>query len=183
MQGVILDEMRTYIAQRYGYRAWLDTLKKAGKEPTQQYTLDEVYPDDELGRLAVSAAAVTQTPPLELMEGFGEALAPDMMRLYSYLIEPEWEYADFLLMMEPLLHKALQLHTSGTEPAKVHAVRQGPDAVRITYASPLRACAAVQGVILGAAKEYGASANVVQSECVLRGDPECVFEVTIQPKA
>lgn len=183
MQGVILDEMRMYIAQQYGYRAWVETLKKAGREPTRQYSLDEVYPDEELGRLAASAAAVTGTPPVELLKGFGEAMVPDMMRVYSYLVEPDWSYIDFLMNMEPLLHKALQLHTAGALPAKVHAQRKAADAIRINYSSPLKACAAVEGVIVGAAKEYGVKANVVQSECVLRGNPECVFDVAIQPRA
>lgn len=183
MQGVILDEMRTYIAKRYGYRAWLDTLKEAGRAWTFQYALDEVYPDEELGQLAASAAAITGTPLPELLQGFGEALLPDMVRMYSYLIDPDWSYIDFLLNMEPLLHKALQLHTPGAVPAKVHGIRKGPDAVRTTYTSPLKACAAVQGVILGAAKEYAVQATVIQSQCVLRGDPECVFDVTVQPRA
>lgn len=183
VQGVILDEMRTFVAERYGYRTWLETLRKAGKPSDQRYALDKVYPDDELGLLAMSAAAVTGTPLPQLMERFGEALLPEMMRVYSYLIEPDWTYTDFLLQMEPLLHKALQLHTPGPAPARVTAVREGKDAVRITYTSPLRACAAVHGIIVGAAKEYGVKANVAQTACVLRGDPECVFEVTIQPRA
>src|SRR5690348_15997243 len=105
MQGVILDEMRQFVVQRYGFAAWMETLKRSGRRPTCRYRLDEVYPDQDLGMLAVKAAEVTGTPPLELLEAFGEALAPDMMRVYSYLIEPTWGYADFLLNMERVLNQ------------------------------------------------------------------------------
>ncbi|HEV2139598.1 MAG TPA: heme NO-binding domain-containing protein, partial [Candidatus Dormibacteraeota bacterium] len=66
MQGVILDEMRTFLAERYGYRAWMETLKRSGREPTHRYQLDEVYADEELGLLAQHAAEITGTPPPEL---------------------------------------------------------------------------------------------------------------------
>lgn len=177
MQGVILDEMRQFVAERYGFSVWVETLKRSGRAPTFRYGLDEVYPDQELGVLALKAAEVTGTPPLQLLEAFGEALAPDMMRLYAYLIEPSWGYADFLLNMERLLNEAMQLHAPGARQAKISAERLGPEHVRLTYDSQLRACSAVEGVILGAAREYGVKVEAVQQECVLRGAPHCVFEI------
>jgi hypothetical protein len=79
--------------------------------------------------------------------------------------------------MEPLLHAALHLHTPGALPTKVHAVRDGPELVTIVYESPLRACAAVRGVIRGAAARYGTEVKVGDEKCVLRGDPTCVITV------
>jgi predicted hydrocarbon binding protein len=148
-----------------------------GEAPTYRYRLDDVYPDQELGMLALKAAEVTATPPLELLEAFGEALAPDMMRLYAYLIEPAWRYADFLLNMERVLNEALKLHTPGALQAKISAERLGAERVRVTYDSQLRACPAVQGVIVGAAHEYGVKVEVTQEQCVLRGAPHCVFDI------
>jgi hypothetical protein len=183
MHGVILDEMRTFVAGRYGYRAWMETLKRSGHEPTYRYQLDGVYPDEELALLARSAAEVTATPPLELLKAFGEAMVPDLIRVYAYLVDADWTYADFLMHMEPLLHQAMQLHTPGAMPARIRATRAAPDAVNVIYDSPLRACAAVEGVILGAAREYGAKVEVTQEECQLRGAPQCVFSVLIRPNS
>jgi hypothetical protein len=104
-------------------------------------------------------------------------MVPDMFRYYSILVSPRWSFDDFLLGMEPVLHAALQLHTPGALPAKVQATRTGPDTVRVVYDSPLRACAAVRGVIRGAAAHYGVDVNITENECVLRGYPACVFIV------
>jgi len=182
VQGVILDEMRLFVAQRYGYRAWLDTLRRSGRSVTHHYELSEVYPDEELGLLALSASEVTGTPPLDFLEVFGEALAPDMMRVYAYLLDPAWGFSDFLLNMEPLLHEALELHTPGAQPIKIHARRVAPDAIEVTYVSQLRACAAVRGVIAGAAREYGVAVDIQETECVLRGGHQCVFQVQWQSR-
>lgn len=179
MQGVILDEMRQFVANRYGYRAWIETLRRAGHEPTYRYELNGVYPDDELGILARNAAEVTETPPLTLLKDFGQAMVPDMMRVYAYLVDRSWSYADFLLHMEPILEQALQVHTPGATSAKVHAERLGKDLVQIDYDSPLRACAAVEGVMLGAAREYGVTVAIKQDQCVLRGAHHCTFTAQI----
>lgn len=175
MQGLVLDGMRIYIAQRYGYRAWLQTLQRSGRPATYQYLLDQGYPSEELEHLAKSAAEVTRTPVLDLLGGFGRALVPDMMRVYSYLIEPDWTYIDFLMNMHSVLDKAL--------PGKIHATRVGPGMVRISYASPAQLCAVVEGIILGAAREYAVSSSASQVQCVLRRDRECVFEVRLHSKA
>ncbi len=177
----MLDELRQYVAERYGYRAWIETLRRSGHPVTYQYELDQVYPDEELGLLARHAAEVTGTPPLELLKGFGQAMVPDMIRMYSYLMDESWSYPDFLVHMEPLLHQALQLHKPGANLARIQATQVAPDSVTLTYDSPLRACATVEGVILGAAREYGVRVEVAQDRCVLRGDPVCSFRIRIVP--
>jgi len=177
MQGVILDEMRLYVVQAFGEPTWSQVLERSGRPASHQYELDQAYPDQELGLLAMRAAEVTGKPIPEVLEGFGEAIVPDMFKYYSILVNPRWSFDDFLLGMEPVLHAALQLHTPGALPAKVNATRTGPGTVRVVYDSPLRACAAVRGVIRGAAAHYGVEIEITENECVLRGDPACVFTV------
>jgi hypothetical protein len=177
MQGVILDELRMYVVEAFGYPAWIQVLKGSGRPATHQYALELAYPDAELGVLALRTSDVTGKPVAEVLEGFGRAMVPDMFKLYSILVNPRWSFVDFLLGMEPVLHSALRLHAPGALPTKVQATRVGPQTVRIVYESPLRACSAVRGVILGAADHYAVEVNITEEACVLRGDPACVFMV------
>lgn len=177
MQGVILEEMRLYVVNEFGEAASSQVLERSGRPAGHQYDPDQAYPDQELGLLALRAAEVTGKPIPEILEGFGEAIVPEMFKYYSILVNPRWSFNDFLLSMEPVLHAALQLHTPGAQPDKVQATRTGPDSVRIVYDSPLRACAAVRGIIRGAATHYGVEIEITENECVLRGDPACVFTV------
>jgi hypothetical protein len=179
VQGVILDQFRQYVAVRFGFRAWTKALAAAGRPMTHHYALDETYPDQEFGLLAVKTAEVTSTPLEDLLEGFGEGLVPEMLRLYSYLVDPGWDYGDFLLHMEPILQKVLELHSPQAEPVKLHARRTGPQTLEIVYDSPVRVCAAVEGVIRGAAHEYRVDVELKQVECTLRGDRQCTFEIAV----
>jgi hypothetical protein len=178
MQGVILDELRMYVTETFGNATWVEVLKASGHSADQQYYLDKVYPDEELGLLAVHTAQVTGKPIPEVLEGFGEAMVPDMFKHYKILVNPRWSFVDFLLGMEAVLHAALRLHAPGALPTKVIATRLGPQTVQVVYDSPLRACAAVRGVINGAAAHYGVTIELTEDQCVLRGDPACVFMVT-----
>jgi hypothetical protein len=177
MQGVILEEMRLYVANQFGEAVSGQMLERAGRTADHQYDPDQAYPDAELGLLALRTAEVTGKSIPEVLAGFGEAMVPDMFKYYSILVNPRWSFDDFLLGMEPVLHAAMQLHTPGALPAKVQATRTAPDTVRVVYDSPLRACAAVLGIIRGAATHYGVDVNITEDQCVLRGDPVCVFTV------
>jgi hypothetical protein len=178
VQGVILDEMRMYVVGAYGDPAWAEVMKRSGRPANHEYQIDKAYPDQELGVLAMQTAAVAGKPVADILEGFGEAMVPDMFKYYSILANPRWSFIDFLLGMEPLLHSALHLHAPGALPTKVRATRTGSETVQIVYDSPLRACAAVRGVIHGAALHYGVEVEITEDQCVLRGDPACVITVS-----
>src|SRR5260370_29417003 len=135
VQGVILEEMRLYVANEFGEEASSQVLKRSGRAADYQYDPDQAYPDQELGLLARRAAEVTGKPIPDVLEGFGEAMVPDTFKYYSILVNPRWSFVDFLLGMEPLLHAALHLHTPGALPPTVHATRTGPDTVTLVYHS------------------------------------------------
>jgi heme-NO-binding protein len=177
MQGVIYDAMKDYIVATMGRPVWEQVLARLGRPPTHEYQLDLAYSDAELGLLAAHAAQIDGRPLNDVLEGFGEAIVPMMFTYYGFLADPRWSYVDFLLNMEPLLHAAMHLHTPGALPTKIHAVRTGPELVTIVYTSPLHACAAVRGIIRGAAVKYGTEVVVTDDKCVVRGDPECVITV------
>jgi hypothetical protein len=177
VQGVILDEMRMYVVGAYGDPAWAEVMKRSGRPADHEYLSDKVYPDQELGLLAMQAAEVSGKPLADVLEGFGEAMVPDMFKYYSILANPRWSFNDFLLGMEPLLHSALHLHAPEALPTKVRATRIGAGIVQIVYESPLRACAAVRGIIQGAALHYGVEVEITEEKCALRGDPACVITV------
>ena len=176
---MVLNEMREFVANRYGYKAWVETLRRSGHQPTMHHELSQIYPDAELSVIAASAAQVTGTPLPALVEAFGEAMLPDLMRTYSYLVDPSWTYDEFVMHLEPLLVQVLRLHTAGTTQTKLQVKRRGSGLLEVVYDSPLRACAAVHGVLVAAAREYGAKAEIDHVQCVLRGEPACVFEIRI----
>ena len=183
MQGLILDEFRQFVVGRLGFKTWESVVQKTGHDLAFCYSLALPYPDDELGALSAATAQVARIPPTNLLEAFGEWMVPDMMQLYSNLLDPKWRFEDFLLHMEPLLVDALRLHAPTASQLKIRARRLDAGAVQVVYESDLKACAAVEGVMRGAAHEYGVGVDIAHEVCALRGDRICRFFVLVDAPA
>jgi hypothetical protein len=177
MQGVNFDLMRQYAVAEVGETGWAIILKRLG-HPGDEYVVGNTYPDAEFGMAAALVAQAMNKPIPYVLEGFGEAMVPEMIKVYGFLVNPRWSYMDFLMNMQSLLESAFQLDAPGaTAPPKIRATRVGPEEVSIVYESSLRACAIVRGACRGAAKLYGVDAVITDEKCVLRGDPTCVVSV------
>jgi hypothetical protein len=177
MQGVNFDLMRHYAVTEIGETGWAIILKRLG-HPGREYVIGQTYPDAEFGMVAGLVAQAMNKPIPDVLEGFGEAMVPQMIEVYGFLVNQRWSYMDFLMNMQSLLESAFQLDAPGaTAPPKIRARRVGPEEVSIVYESSLRACAIVRGACRGAAAMYGVEAVITDEKCVLRGDPTCVITV------
>jgi hypothetical protein len=180
MQGVIFDQMRQYTVGELGETGWAMILKRLGR-PGREYEVGEAYPDPEFAQVVGQVAQAMKKTLPEVLEGFGEALVLDMVRVYGFLVDRRWSYIDFLLNMQPVLQSAFRLHAPDAVAAmSVRVQRVGPEEISIVYESNLRACGIVRGVCRGAAAHYGVEVAITDEKCVLRGDPACVISVRNQ---
>lgn len=177
MQGVNFDLMRQYAVAEIGETGWAIILKRLG-HPGREYLIGETYPDSEFGMAAGLVAQAMKKPIPYVLEGFGEAMVPQMIKFYGFLVNERWSYIDFLMNMQSLLESAFRVDAPGAiAPPKIRASRVGPEEVSIVYESSLRACGIVRGACRGAATLYGVEAVITDEKCVLRGDPTCVITV------
>ena len=180
MQGVIFDQMRQYAVAELGETGWAMILKRLDRSG-QEYEVGDSYPDLEFAQLVGQVAQAMNKPVPDVLEGFGEALVLDMVRVYGFLVDRRWSYVDFVLNMQSVLQSAFRLHAPGAVAAMtVRAQRVGPEEISIVYESNLRACAIVRGVCRGAAAHYGVEVVIADEKCALRGDPVCVISVRSQ---
>jgi hypothetical protein len=177
MQGLNFETMRGYAVKELGETGWAIILKRMG-HPGREYVIGQAYPDAEFGQVAGLVAQAMNKPIPFVLEGFGEAMVPQMIKVYGFLVNPRWSYMDFLMNMQSLLESAVRLDAPGAALAvTIRARRVGPEEVSIVYESSLRACAIVRGACRGAAKMYGVEAVITDEKCVLHGDPTCVVTV------
>jgi hypothetical protein len=177
VQGLNFETMREYAVKELGETGWAIILKRIG-HPGREYVIGQTYPDAEFGQVAGLVAQAMNKPIPFVLEGFGEAMVPQMIKVYGFLVNPRWSYMDFLVHMQTMLESAVRLDAPGAALAvKIRATRVGPEEVSIVYESSLRACAIVRGACRGAAAMYGVEAVITDEKCVLRGDPTCVVTV------
>lgn len=71
----------------------------------------------------------------------------------------------------------LLARTAVLTPPRLAVRDAGPDALEVTYDSPRRLCAFLEGLVLGTAAHYGEEVELEQTTCMHRGDPACGYRI------
>lgn len=154
MHGIIHAQLEKFVEIRYGTEAWKTVLGEAGLGD-KVYLPSVTYADHEAAAIVSAASRLTSTPAAELLESFGEFLAPTLIETYAQLIQPGWKTMDLLLHTEETIHKVVRLRDSGPQPPRLEFEQTGPNTLNFSYNSPRQMSALGKGIIRGVAKHYG----------------------------
>lgn len=177
MHGIVHAELRDFAIKRVGAEGWSTALERAGV-PGKVHLLSETYPDEELVALLGALVDATGEPLGAVLEQFGTASVPGLLRTYGSFLDGGWRTLDVVEHTERVIHRTVRLQHPGADPPRLRAERSSNDEVRILYASPRRLCAFGIGVVRGIADHYGERVEITQPTCMLRGDSHCEIAVT-----
>lgn len=173
MHGVIFASLTDYIAARFGAETARDVLRD---EPI--YLMSEAYDDERLLAIVERVVATTDVPVEELVHDFGVFTAQaTFTRLYPAYFAVAGGARPFLLTIEERIHELVRATIPNARPPQLRVVPLDGDGVRIEYSSRRRLCVLLTGLVRGTAAHYGQEADIEQPECMLRGDPACLFDV------
>jgi hypothetical protein len=172
MHGTIFSELKKFVDARLGPDAWRPLVREAGLGARLYVTVSE-YPDAEAVALVGAASRTTGMPAQDILEAFGEFIAPDLLGMYRALVRPEWRTLEFLENTENTIHRVVRLQNPGARPPEIRCTRTGPAEVVIHYGSERRMCAVARGIVKGVAAHYGETVTLEEPRCMLRGDEEC----------
>ena len=178
MNGLVLTEIGKFAEARLGAQVWHDAVRTAGIPQRIYYRVAD-YPDQEALALLSVLSSCLQQPLPSVLEGLGEFIVPDLIKIARFWIKPEWRTLDLIANTERTIHETLRHETSRTDPPRLRCRRSGPQEVVVTYDSARRMCALARGIIAGVAAHYGESVTVTEPRCMLRGDAECELVVRL----
>jgi tRNA A-37 threonylcarbamoyl transferase component Bud32 len=180
MHGLILLQFQKFAQKQGRVTAWESVLQEA-QLPIKSYSPARVYPDEEMLALVGATGRLLNLPAAAVLEAFGEFVAPELIRLYGRLIEPQWKTLDLIENTEKLIHAAVRVGNPGAQPPVLDCVRSTPDELQIVYSSDRQLCGVAKGIVKGAARHYGETVRITEDACMLRGDPFCALQVTRLP--
>src|SRR5437016_13340478 len=176
MHGIVFVELRKFVNEKLGAQAWNELLKNAGLTEKVYMPIAE-YPDAEIVSLASTAASMTGNSVAQVLEGFGEFIASDLLGMYRTLVRPEWKTLDLLEHTEKTIHEVVRMKNRGASPPRLTVERLGADRVMIHYSSQRLMCALAMGIVKGLAKHYKEEVKMEQTRCMLEGAPACLIVV------
>jgi predicted hydrocarbon binding protein len=178
MHGLIFVELKKYVESKYNHETWELLLEKAGLKH-QMYLASAVYPDGDALSLVTLACQATGLSSAAVLEDFGSFMVPDLIEQYKFLVKPEWGLLEFLENTEETIHKIMRFHKGVTPPRlAVHRVAENKSIIR--YSSARKLCPLLKGMVKGSAKYYREEVTVMETSCMMQGDPECTVTVQVE---
>jgi hypothetical protein len=180
MHGLIFLQLQKFAQKQIGSQAW-ELLFREANLPVQSHSPARPYADDDFFALIAAASRVLGTSVGDVVEAFGNFVAPELLRLCGRLLKPEWRTLDVVENTEPLMHAAVRVGNPGAQPPVLDVVRTSPSELRIVYTSERKLCRLAKGIISGIARHFGDTITVNDEACMHNGDPFCALHVTQAP--
>jgi predicted hydrocarbon binding protein len=175
MHGILFKYLKEYVEAEYDHDAWEAAMDEAEIEPKLYLPVTE-YPDDEAVRLVDGVVSVTGAEEGDLLEEYGEVLAPELLDTFNAHIRDDWDAFDLLE------HSGNQVfdvfYSEDGDEDEVTATRVGEDTVVLHYGSSLELCGLATGVLRGIAEEHGEDVRVTEDQCMHSGADHCEISVS-----
>ena len=179
MHGIIMVELGKFVEARLGAAGWTKLLADAGLSGRFYVPIEE-YPDAEAMTLIAGATQALGMPQEAVVEEFGKALVPGLVKLFGHLIPPTWKTLDLIAHTEDTIHQSLRRTTKKVQPPALKTTRPSADEVVVTYASKRRLCSLAKGIVQGVARHYGERVTITEPQCMHKGDAACEIVVRLE---
>ena len=172
MHGLIYAGLRDYSIDRLGEE------RAAGLWADRIFEITDAYDDEWFAAQLERLAAATGESRAQVEHGFGVFAARNTFAgLYPDYYAGSADVFEFLLGIEEKIHELVRATIQGARPPRLHVQPLGDQGVLISYTSERHLCRLLHGLVLGTAAQLGHAVDVEEIQCMLRGDPGCVFTV------
>lgn len=177
MHGLIFFYIQKFADEATsGKTTWLK-LRDTVTATDNRYLPNEVYPDEDAIELLQKIANTCGEPLPELIERFGEFLAPHLIKVASQNIDPTWRTLDLIENTEDIIHTMVRTAKPGAEPPVLETVRHSPNELHLVYSSSRQLCLLAKGITRGLANHYGETILIEETSCMHKGDPFCCLVI------
>jgi hypothetical protein len=178
MKGIVFSLFEDAVTRAHGEDVWDDLLDRAGLDGA--YTSLGSYPDTDLSSLVAATSALTGDDPQTVIRWFGRESMPALARAYPAFFEPHDDVQGFLKTLNDIIHPEVRKLYPGAD-VPTFGFSYGPGGtISMRYRSDRQLCAFAEGLIEGAAAQYGQTVRLAQPTCLLRGDDWCTIEVRVE---
>jgi hypothetical protein len=177
MKGIVFNLLEEAVSRQYGENTWDDLLEAAGLDGA--YTSLGNYPDQQLTALVEAASAETGTDTQSILRWFGREAMPALAVAYPGFFVPHDNVGSFLNTLNDIIHPEVRKLYPGADVPTFGFTTASDGTITMRYGSPRRLCAFAEGLIEGAATQFGQVVTIEQPRCMLRGDELCTIEIRV----
>jgi len=173
MKGIIFNLLEQVVTDELGEATWEQILRESGVEGA--YTAVGTYDDEELVRLAQTAASISGKEFDDVVRWFGEKSFPHLVERYPAFVSGHASTIPFLLQLNDVIHPEVRKLFPGAYAPEFEFDQIDDSTLAIGYVSYRNLCAFAEGLVAGAATHFGETVVIDQTACARRGNPKCVL--------
>ncbi|MCY7294170.1 heme NO-binding domain-containing protein [Alteromonas sp. a30] len=177
MKGVILVKLGEFVESVFDDALWDEMLTEANLPSQGAYTTVSNYDDNEFFQLIDLIKTKKGLPNADIQRAYGEWLFEHLLTLapeHALIIKDTFS---FLHKAQNLIHvEVKKLHPEAIIP-NFTFIHQSEQALTMRYQSHRGLCFLCEGIISGLAIKTKEQLSISQSQCVHKGDTECIIEV------
>jgi hypothetical protein len=180
LKGIVFNLLEQVVLREFGEDTWDGLLDAAKLEGV--YTSLGGYPDEDLFALVAAASSALDMPPQDVVRWFGRNALGLLADSYPQFFEPHDSTRPFVLTLNDIIHPEVRKLYPGADVPVFDFDTSSEQVLVMGYRSPRKLCAFAEGLLEGAADHYGERAAIDQPQCMNRGDPKCVLEISFESK-
>jgi hypothetical protein len=163
MHGIIYSNLYRFVRENHGAEI-LEKIKNDAKVSTNFYDTNKSYPDSEILNLLNSACNTLKIDIENLLEIFGNYIAPKLLVAFKSFIDPEWGCLDLLERTETFAHKAVRMTMKESTPPILKIKRVNKDQVLIEYTSERKLISLGIGIIKTFGDKYNEKLQIEKKD-------------------
>ncbi len=175
MKGIVFNLLEEIVVREHGDETWDALLEAAGAGGA--YTSLGNYPDAELMGLVAAASQALALPAVDVVRWYGRSALPLLAERYPAFFAPHRDVRAFALTLNEIIHPEVRKLYPGAKTPVFAFDASDPDRLVLDYRSERRLCAFAEGLLLGAGDHFGQPVEIVQPECMHRGDERCLLVI------
>lgn len=153
VHGSIFFLLKKFVVHHYSDEMWNQLVKEAHPSCTE-FEMTKNYPLSDIESIVSCASEHSGYSVNQLKEMFGEWLVPDLFKIYSSYLNPDWKTLDVLEHTEVVMHGAVRKLNSTANPPILNVLRVSDTLTMIDYHSKRKMGSLAVGIIRGIANYY-----------------------------
>lgn len=180
MKGIVFTTFNDMVEQEIGIDVWENILDSVNPESQGIYTSVEDFPDEELIAMVSELSEITGTPIMDLVKAFGQYLFHALAMKHPVFVDENPDFLEFLKSIEDVIHKEVKKLYPNPNLPTLKWEQADANSLTLFYQSPRKLCHLADGLIQGAAKQYGVDYSFDHAVCMHDGHDHCRFEIRLQ---
>lgn len=181
MKGIFFSLLQGYVEKHYDPILWKENLKKNGLSEVKLYFNNMEYPEPEFFNMVTYISKEVGHSKESFLEELGLYMGSHILGQYKAAFNPEWKSFEVIEHIEEFNEHIMQNEADPQHVGKLSCEKIDENHLVVTYESPRQLCFLVKGILKSIALHYKELITIQHHECVLRGGPNCKFNITLQP--